>query len=80
MYKMATGVTTDNNSRIELPQTLTTNNPDAIMEFVFPSAAMSDPIKNIDKIKGSALLCPTNEETFKMNNQLLVFHAYAIIF
>lgn len=71
MYKLATGVTTDEKNRIEVPKELTTQDKDEIMEFVFPSAAMSDPIKYADQIKGSALLCPTNDETFNMNNLLL---------
>lgn len=72
MYKLATGVTTDEKNRIEVPQSLTMHDRNAIMDFVFPPAAMTDPITYVDHIKGSALLCPTNDETFNMNNDLLV--------
>lgn len=72
MFKLATGVTTDQNNRIEILKSLTTSDPNAIMDYVFPPTALADPMKNVDQLKGSALLCPTNDETFQMNNMLLV--------
>lgn len=79
MYKLATGVTTDEKNRIEVPKSLTMHEPNGIMDFVFPPAAMADPIKYADQIKGNALLCPTNDETFNMNNLLLVIKSENLI-
>jgi hypothetical protein len=44
--------------------------PDLI-RFVFRDAIL-DPMKNIDDIKGSAILCPLNDEVFEINEMLLV--------
>jgi hypothetical protein len=70
--KLATGVTTDGFDKIKIPRSIAMEKEEDIIDFVFPKAAMIDPIKYIDQLSGSALLCPTNEECFRINNSLMV--------
>jgi hypothetical protein len=52
--------------------------PDLI-RFVFRDAIL-DPMKNIDDIKGSAILCPLNDEVFEINDMLLVKYLCSFLF
>jgi hypothetical protein len=73
MAKLATGVTTDDKDRINVPASMITTNEDGIIDFVFPKEAMLNPWEesNLDKISGSALLCPTNAEALRLNKTIL---------
>jgi hypothetical protein len=73
MAKLATGVTTDDKDRINVPASMTTTDENDIIDFVFPPEAMSNPTidSNLDRISGSALLCPTNAEALRLNKILL---------
>jgi hypothetical protein len=73
MAKLATGVTTDDKDRINVPASMTMTDEDGIIDFVFPPEAMSYPTidSNLDRISGSALLCPTNAEALRLNKIIL---------
>jgi hypothetical protein len=73
MAKLATGVTTDDKDRINVPSSMTTTDENGIIDFVFPPEAMLTPWEDskLDKISGSALLCPTNAEALRLNKILL---------
>lgn len=42
-----------------------------LISFVFDDA-LNDPINNMDRLKGSAILCPLNIDTLELNKELLV--------
>jgi hypothetical protein len=72
LKKLATGVINNNSDNIKLPPQLLRTNEQEVIDYVFAPSAFADPLKreNLNKIKGSALLCPTNEEAFRINQLL----------
>jgi hypothetical protein len=42
-----------------------------LIDFVFGDS-LQDPMKNLNKLRGAAILCPLNKDTFKMNIELMV--------
>jgi ATP-dependent DNA helicase PIF1 len=73
LKKIGTGVTTDEQHRVHLPASLTLTESKNIIDFVFPPECLDKPLldANLKRISGSALLCPTNDEALKFNNQIL---------
>jgi hypothetical protein len=73
LKKIGTGVTTDEQHRVQLPASLAMTDSNDIINFVFPPECLDKPLldDNLKRISGSALLCPTNEEAIKFNNEIL---------
>uniref|UniRef100_A0A183C0L0 ATP-dependent DNA helicase n=1 Tax=Globodera pallida TaxID=36090 RepID=A0A183C0L0_GLOPA len=72
-----TGVTvrtaaTDDRRRpyVQLCPSLCLTSEDALIEFVFGDA-LKDPLANIEQLRGAAILCPLNKDTFKLNMELM---------
>uniref|UniRef100_A0A183BU64 ATP-dependent DNA helicase n=1 Tax=Globodera pallida TaxID=36090 RepID=A0A183BU64_GLOPA len=72
-----TGVTvrtaaTDDRRRpfVQLCKSLCLSSEDALIEFVFGDA-LKDPLANIEQLRGAAILCPLNKDTFKLNTDLM---------
>uniref|UniRef100_A0A914H8H6 ATP-dependent DNA helicase n=1 Tax=Globodera rostochiensis TaxID=31243 RepID=A0A914H8H6_GLORO len=72
-----TGVTvrtaaTDDRRRpyVQLCPSLCLSSEDALIEFVFGDA-LKDPLANIEQLRGAAILCPLNKDTFKLNSELM---------
>uniref|UniRef100_A0A183CR86 ATP-dependent DNA helicase n=1 Tax=Globodera pallida TaxID=36090 RepID=A0A183CR86_GLOPA len=72
-----TGVTvrasaTDDRRRpyVQLEPSLCVNTEQALIEHVFGNALV-DPLSNIEQLRGSAILCPLNKDTFKMNTEIM---------
>uniref|UniRef100_A0A183CD57 ATP-dependent DNA helicase n=1 Tax=Globodera pallida TaxID=36090 RepID=A0A183CD57_GLOPA len=72
-----TGVTvrtaaTDDRRRpyVQLCPSLCLSSEDALIEFVFGDA-LKDPLANIELLRGAAILCPLNKDTFKLNMELM---------
>uniref|UniRef100_A0A183BU62 ATP-dependent DNA helicase n=1 Tax=Globodera pallida TaxID=36090 RepID=A0A183BU62_GLOPA len=72
-----TGVTvrtaaTDDRRRpyVQLCPALCLSSEEALIEFVFGDA-LKDPLANIVQLRGAAILCPLNKDTFKLNTELM---------
>uniref|UniRef100_A0A914HAT8 ATP-dependent DNA helicase n=1 Tax=Globodera rostochiensis TaxID=31243 RepID=A0A914HAT8_GLORO len=72
-----TGVTvrtaaTDDRRRpyVQLCPSLCLSSEEALIEFVFGDA-LKDPLANIEQLRGTAILCPLNKDTFKLNAELM---------
>jgi hypothetical protein len=48
-----------------------------LIQFVYRDA-IKDPINHLEEIKGSAILCPLNDEVFEINELLLVIYLFRI--
>lgn len=72
LKKVATGVAVDDNGCEWLPEEFQENSLNALIEHVFPQVALSDPLARSDRLRRSALLCPTNAQTFRINDLLMV--------
>ena len=80
LTKLATGVINDHEDRIKLPLPLKKTKLDEIVDFVFPPEALGNPLDDdqLKRITGSALLCPTNAETLRINKDLMVTVMFCI--
>uniref|UniRef100_A0A183CC21 ATP-dependent DNA helicase n=1 Tax=Globodera pallida TaxID=36090 RepID=A0A183CC21_GLOPA len=72
-----TGVTvrtaaTDERRRpyVQLCPSLCLPSEEALIEFVFGDA-LKDALANIEQLRGAAILCPLNKDTFKLNAELM---------
>lgn len=55
----------------QIDKKLFMRNEDDLINFVFGDA-LNDPLNNMDRLKGSAILCPLNIDTLELNKKLLV--------
>lgn len=71
---VATGANCDADDMISLPSRFREENEDALIDFVFPKKALANPKdeSSVKQLGESAILCPTNEQTFTMNKKILV--------
>uniref|UniRef100_A0A183BU63 ATP-dependent DNA helicase n=1 Tax=Globodera pallida TaxID=36090 RepID=A0A183BU63_GLOPA len=55
---------------VQLSPALCLSSEEALIEFVFGDA-LKDPLANIEQLRGAAILCPLNKDTFKLNAELM---------
>uniref|UniRef100_A0A183CCM3 ATP-dependent DNA helicase n=1 Tax=Globodera pallida TaxID=36090 RepID=A0A183CCM3_GLOPA len=55
---------------VQLCPSLCLTSEEALIEFVFGDA-LKDPLANIVQLRGAAILCPLNKDTFKLNAELM---------
>uniref|UniRef100_A0A183CJY4 ATP-dependent DNA helicase n=1 Tax=Globodera pallida TaxID=36090 RepID=A0A183CJY4_GLOPA len=55
---------------VQLCPSLCLRSEEALIEFVFGDA-LKDPLANIVQLRGAAILCPLNKDTFKLNAELM---------
>lgn len=61
----------DNREFEKIDKKLFMRNEEELIQFLFGDA-LTDPINNLDRLKGAAILCPLNKDTLKLNKKLLV--------
>uniref|UniRef100_A0A183CMG6 ATP-dependent DNA helicase n=1 Tax=Globodera pallida TaxID=36090 RepID=A0A183CMG6_GLOPA len=62
---------------VQLCPSFCLNSEEALIEFVFGDA-LKDPLNNIEQLRGAAILCPLNKDTFKMNAELMTRISLAV--
>ena len=74
MQKIATGVTTSHEEQVSLLPDLLLTEKEQLIDFIFPPDALRRPVDaaNLKKLSSGALLCPKNDECFKLNEFLMV--------
>uniref|UniRef100_A0A183C0L1 ATP-dependent DNA helicase n=1 Tax=Globodera pallida TaxID=36090 RepID=A0A183C0L1_GLOPA len=55
---------------VQLCPSICLGSEEALIEFVFGDA-LKDPLANIVQLRGAAILCPLNKDTFKLNAELM---------
>ena len=66
LISVGNGSVNDNDDFIRLPdQCITTG---SIIDYVYP---LKEPLDNVDLVKLKCILCPTNDDTFELNDQVL---------
>jgi hypothetical protein len=79
LMSVGNGSINDNDDLIRLPDQCVITG--SIIDHVYP---LDEPLDNVDLIKSKCILCPTNEDTFELNDQVLdrlkgphsVFYSY----
>jgi hypothetical protein len=66
LISVGNGSINNNDDFIRLPdQCITTG---SIIDYVYP---LNEPLDNVDSVKLKCILCPTNDDTFELNDQVL---------
>ncbi|TMS34340.1 hypothetical protein L596_001962 [Steinernema carpocapsae] len=66
-----TNIIPNSDGCVQVPEETSVNNLNSLIDFCYPNNCLSDPVKRVDDIKGSSILCTTNNTTFKVNETLL---------
>ncbi|TKR96847.1 hypothetical protein L596_010806 [Steinernema carpocapsae] len=66
-----TNIIPNSDGCVQVPEETSVNNLNSLIDFCYPNNCLSDPVNRIDDIKGSSILCTTNNTTFKVNETLL---------
>lgn len=68
--------TNDLYGSVHIPPPLCTDNIQSAIDFVFDRQTLANPLNDdvAKNLKGCAILCPTNDEVFRVNDTIMVLH------
>lgn len=72
LKQIGTGVANERGDYIQLQPTAIVRTEEELIRCTFPQELLDDPLNNWEELSGRAILCPSNKETFLMNQQILV--------
>ena len=59
-------------ARVFIPEKICVNDRNALIDFVFDRRVLLNPLKFGNELRGCAILCPTNEQVFEVNDLIMV--------
>jgi hypothetical protein len=68
------GTRNDAEGRVRLPQRMCLRTRRELIDFVFPTNLLENPIDHSDELAGCAILSPLNTGTFEFNNMIMVIY------
>jgi hypothetical protein len=66
-----TGITADQDHKERLDEEMVVRDEQDLIDHCFGDA-LDDPIANLKRIRGSVILTPLNDDTFRLNDRILV--------
>lgn len=80
LKRIGTGLLNAIDDCVIIPANMCLYNRYDLLDFVFPKDILDDPLANWESLRGRAILCPTNAETFEFINMIMVIIIYRISF
>jgi hypothetical protein len=61
----------DDYAHVRIPDAYRCNTGDELIEFVFPSAMLADPLANVEDLRKGAILAPHRATVIQMNQEVV---------